>query len=307
MIELTTVTCDRADLVYLPVLDNAVKASKLRSTLGVFEKSKFLFNLPGQLLESINAGKYDQALRDYKKGLFLHRGGALMPGVKATTPDQIARQRRIFNKVWDSVEDVMRDMRRRLHVLLKDPNRSIEDQEKTLEMLIEIEGSDEPAWSYLDYQHEHIVDSVKSLYERASDAVKRAQREAASEPSSSSPYTDLLRRQLAQPTYAPNAVTRELTVVARRTNISDGYGEGVGCHPQAYQAAVGLHRSLPARLLEGREGVHGRKVSQARLVGSAACLPSPSTGLPTDGRGHHQVVHRHPRPVLCFIGRRCVV
>lgn len=209
-LQLTTVTCDRADLVYLPVLDNAVKASKLRSTLGVFEKSKFLFNLPGQLLESINAGKYDQALRDYKKGLFLHRGGALMPGVKATTPDQIARQRRIFNKVWDSVEDVMRDMRRRLHVLLKDPNRSIEDQEKTLEMLIEIEGSDEPAWSYLDYQHEHIVDSVKSLYERANDAVKRAQREAASEPSSSSPYTDLLRRQLVQPTYTPNSVTRKL-------------------------------------------------------------------------------------------------
>lgn len=197
-------------MVYLPVLDNAVKASKLRSTLGVFEKSKFLFNLPGQLLESINAGKYDQALRDYKKGLFLHRGGALMPGVKATTPDQIARQRRIFNKVWDSVEDVMRDLRRRLYVLLKDPSRSIEEQEKTLEMLIEIEGSDEPAWSFLDFQHDHILDSVKSIYERGDEAVKRAMREAAAEPSSSSPYTDLLRRQLAQPQYAPNTVTRKL-------------------------------------------------------------------------------------------------
>lgn len=45
----------RADQVFLPVLENAVKAQKLRSTLGVFEKSKFLFNLPGQLMESINA------------------------------------------------------------------------------------------------------------------------------------------------------------------------------------------------------------------------------------------------------------
>ena len=41
--------------MFLPVLENAVKAQKLRSTLGVFEKSKFLFNLPGQLMESINA------------------------------------------------------------------------------------------------------------------------------------------------------------------------------------------------------------------------------------------------------------
>ena len=47
------VTGHRADQVFLPVLENAVKAQKLRSTLGVFEKSKFLFNLPGQLMESI--------------------------------------------------------------------------------------------------------------------------------------------------------------------------------------------------------------------------------------------------------------
>jgi exocyst complex component 2 len=49
------VTGHRADQVFLPVLENAVKAQKLRSTLGVFEKSKFLFNLPGQLMDSIAA------------------------------------------------------------------------------------------------------------------------------------------------------------------------------------------------------------------------------------------------------------
>jgi exocyst complex component 2 len=49
------VAAHRSDQVFLPVLENAVKAAKLRSTLGVFEKSKFLFNLPGQLMENINA------------------------------------------------------------------------------------------------------------------------------------------------------------------------------------------------------------------------------------------------------------
>lgn len=126
-----------------------MKASKLRSTLGVFEKSKFLFNLPGQLLESINAvscrnahqadfqRKYDQALRDYKRGLFLRQArnqpGALMPGVPATTPDQIARQRRVFDKVWHSVEDVMRDMRNRLEEQIRDQARTVDEHEKTLE------------------------------------------------------------------------------------------------------------------------------------------------------------------------------
>ncbi len=135
--QLTTVATHRADQVFLPVLENSVKAAKLRSTLGVFDRSKFLFNLPGQLLESINAGRYDQALRDYKKGLHLHSArsqpGALIPGVPARTPDQIARQRRVFDKVWDSVESVMVDMSKRLDGMLKDPTRSVEEQEKTLE------------------------------------------------------------------------------------------------------------------------------------------------------------------------------
>ena len=50
-----TVSATKADQVFLPVLENASKAQKLRSTLGVFERSKFFFNLPGTLLESIEA------------------------------------------------------------------------------------------------------------------------------------------------------------------------------------------------------------------------------------------------------------
>ena len=45
----------KANQVFLPVLENASKASKLRTTLGVFERSKFFFNLPGFILESIEA------------------------------------------------------------------------------------------------------------------------------------------------------------------------------------------------------------------------------------------------------------
>jgi exocyst complex component 2 len=118
------------------VLENAVKAQKLRSTLGVFEKSKFLFNLPGSLLESIDQGKYDQAMRDYQKGLFLKNSksqGQLIPGVQATTAEQKAQQRRVFDKVWTSVEGIMRDMRRRLDEGLRDATRSTEEQERIIE------------------------------------------------------------------------------------------------------------------------------------------------------------------------------
>jgi hypothetical protein len=45
---------NRADQVFLPVLENSLKAQKLQSTLTVFEKSKFFFNLPGAILEFIS-------------------------------------------------------------------------------------------------------------------------------------------------------------------------------------------------------------------------------------------------------------
>lgn len=45
----------KANQVFLPVLENASKADKLRTTLGVFERSKFFFNLPSFIIESIEA------------------------------------------------------------------------------------------------------------------------------------------------------------------------------------------------------------------------------------------------------------
>ena len=59
--------------------------------------------------------------------------GQLIPGVQATTPEQKAQQRRVFDKVWKSVEGIMADMRRRLDEGLKDASRSTEEQERAIE------------------------------------------------------------------------------------------------------------------------------------------------------------------------------
>ncbi|KIR69024.1 exocyst protein [Cryptococcus bacillisporus CA1873] len=204
--EIFKVAAHRADQVFLPVLENAVKASKLRSTLGVFEKSKFLFNLPGQLLESINA--YELALRDYKKGLFLHntRSGQLIPGVNASRE----QQKKVFDKVWSSIEEIMSDMRAKLDSGLKEAARGVEEQERTIEILVELDQSDEPAWTYLDYQHAHILSTMKIIYEKAQESARTAEQECTREPSSSTAYLNLLTRQLSSPQYQLNSLAREL-------------------------------------------------------------------------------------------------
>jgi exocyst complex component 2 len=52
---MTLVAAQKADQVFLPVLENSLKAQKLRTTVGVFDRSRFFFNLPSSLMESIEA------------------------------------------------------------------------------------------------------------------------------------------------------------------------------------------------------------------------------------------------------------
>lgn len=49
------VTSHKAETLFLPLLSNALKAQKLKSTLGVFERSKFLFGLPRALRINVRA------------------------------------------------------------------------------------------------------------------------------------------------------------------------------------------------------------------------------------------------------------
>ncbi|KAG6848631.1 hypothetical protein H0H93_015369 [Arthromyces matolae] len=129
----------KANQVFLPVLENAAKAQRLRTTLGVFERSKFFFNLPSFIMESVEAGRYDVAMRDYKKGKMLleSRPGQLIPSATSkegqNTGSGHQQQRRILEKVWGSVEKAMGEMRNILVAQLQDPTRTLEEHEKTIE------------------------------------------------------------------------------------------------------------------------------------------------------------------------------
>jgi len=74
-------------------------------------------------------------MRDYKKGSFLNssKSAQLIPGLPANTPAQKAQHKRVFDKVWSSVERIMSEMRVKLDKAMKDHNRSAEEQEKTIE------------------------------------------------------------------------------------------------------------------------------------------------------------------------------
>ncbi|PWN37481.1 uncharacterized protein FA14DRAFT_14429 [Meira miltonrushii] len=181
----------KADQVFMPVLENNLKAVKLRSTLSVFERSRFFFNLPGSLGEAIEAGKYDQALRDYKRGKYLmeSRPGQLLTLTTSNSANlaglsdvnsnpanakQHAQQQRVFAKVWDAVEATMQDMRDRLLKQLQEPRRPVEEQEKTIEILQELDIGQDPVAVFLESQHMHIRNLMRKSFDTGIAKVEAA-------------------------------------------------------------------------------------------------------------------------------------
>ena len=82
-------------------------------------------------------GRYDAALRDYKKGKFLleTRPGQILPvgprDVQGSSAE--SQQKKILNKVWGTVEKVMGEMKNQLLAKLQEPTRGVDEQEKTIE------------------------------------------------------------------------------------------------------------------------------------------------------------------------------
>ncbi|KIP09756.1 hypothetical protein PHLGIDRAFT_126060 [Phlebiopsis gigantea 11061_1 CR5-6] len=192
----------KADQVFLPVLENSLKAQKLRTTLGVFDRSRFFFNLPSSLMESIEAARYEAALRDYKKGKFMmeSRPGQLLP-IGSTKDSQASlaaqqQQKRILDRVWSAVERVMAELRNQLQAKLQEPSRSVEEQEKTLEILMELSPNEEPVWTYFDAQHKYILDQMQEAYASAIAVVKTVHERSTEEASAKDFLTKAIASQL---------------------------------------------------------------------------------------------------------------
>ncbi|KAJ7755359.1 exocyst complex component sec5 [Mycena maculata] len=192
----------KADQVFLPVLENASKAHKLRTTLGIFERSKSFFNLPGFIIESIEAGRYEIAMRDYKKGknLLETRPGQLLPIGNAKDGETSAvaeqQQKRILDKVWGSVEKAMGEMRNVLLAQLQDPRRSVEEQEKTLEILLELQTTDDPVWTYFDSQHAYIIKQMNASYKTNVSSIRTILEKTEPDVATGDQLTSILTSQL---------------------------------------------------------------------------------------------------------------
>ncbi|KAJ1723720.1 Exocyst complex component S5 [Coemansia erecta] len=159
----------KADDIYNPIIDRRARAEKIRSTLSVVERYKFYFNLPSSLIDYTRKGKFDVAVREYKKGRQLLQAvtNGNIDGIDEVVADgsQSNALSKIFQYVWKEVQESVIELRNALFKHLSQPWRPYSEQENVIRYLLEIDpGERDPVGYYLEQQHTWIVEQMDTIY-----------------------------------------------------------------------------------------------------------------------------------------------
>ncbi|KAF8946736.1 hypothetical protein BGZ46_005708, partial [Entomortierella lignicola] len=158
-----------------PVLERREKVEKLRSTVGLLEPYRLFFNLPHTLQESIKQGKYQQAARDYNKGKVLLAqafpsnsgpSGSDNASINSrASSNLIETKRKVFDRVWSEVERIVARLRADLESQLEEPWRGMEEHERNIKLLFELDATTDPVWHCLSSQYRWIKKIMAESYD----------------------------------------------------------------------------------------------------------------------------------------------
>ncbi|KAF9196619.1 hypothetical protein BGZ49_002738, partial [Haplosporangium sp. Z 27] len=165
----------KAHEVINPVLERREKVEKLRSTVGLLEPYRLFFNLPHTLQESIKQGKYQQAARDYNKGKVLLAqafpsnsgpSGSDNASINSrASSNLIETKRKVFDRVWSEVERIVARLRADLESQLEEPWRGMEEHERNIKLLFELDATTDPVWHCLSSQYRWIKKIMAESYD----------------------------------------------------------------------------------------------------------------------------------------------
>ncbi|KAF9931299.1 hypothetical protein BGZ65_004944 [Modicella reniformis] len=139
----------KAHEVINPLLERREKIEKLRSTVGLLEPYRLFFNLPNTLQESIKQGKYQQAARDYNKGKVL-----LAQAFPTSTPSGLSN---------DNASSSLIETKRKSQ--LEEPWRGMEEHERNIRLLFELDTTTDPVWHCLSSQFRWIKKIMAESYD----------------------------------------------------------------------------------------------------------------------------------------------
>ncbi|ORX89253.1 hypothetical protein K493DRAFT_267300 [Basidiobolus meristosporus CBS 931.73] len=163
-------TTAKAHEAFGPIMSRIQKGLTIRSTLTAIDRYRLLFNLPCSLLESIEEKKFEVAVHDYKRGKVAMQSftNAVFNPEKqedSSAEFENASIKRLLDKVWKEVEEIVMHLRTNLFKQLGDTSVPMEAQEKNIIYLLELDSKIDPVWFYLESQFKYIVQSLNSTFE----------------------------------------------------------------------------------------------------------------------------------------------
>ncbi|PVU92929.1 hypothetical protein BB561_003534 [Smittium simulii] len=155
----------KADEIYNPIIHRRSKAEQIRSTLSVIGRYRFFFNLPYVLIENSRLGKFDSAVREYRKGLAFYNQLKQLGRTSNYDSDQATPLDHIVDKIWKEVQSSITELKSALFRHLAQSYRPLDTQEAVIRHLYDLGSSLEhdPVAFYLKRQHEWILDQLEEV------------------------------------------------------------------------------------------------------------------------------------------------
>lgn len=147
------------------VLSRREKADKSRAALSVLNRYKFLFCLPTNIEKNASKNEFDIIVNDYARAKNLYG--------KSEVP--------LIQKVLAEVDEIILEIRRKLHKKIQEMPQGVEQQKKFVKSLINLEIQQvgtvqaeklkiaDPAWDAIESRARYIEETFKRTYEEFQD------------------------------------------------------------------------------------------------------------------------------------------
>ncbi|KAK9447705.1 exocyst complex component Sec5-domain-containing protein [Limtongia smithiae] len=183
-----------------PIMDNKVKGDRLKATLSLIEKHRYLFDLPATLKDSIRRGDNDSLVRDYRRGRALTEEIRTLPS-SAELTDYYVQQRRVIERIWEEVESVVEDYKREVWRRL---SKSAPDENflSYISLLLELGVEDNPIWIWLRSQVDTLTSRIDEAFSQLNTCLLVLRQDLADTPhpitgKSSAAFLKVLRTQIS--------------------------------------------------------------------------------------------------------------
>ncbi|KAK7203423.1 exocyst complex component Sec5-domain-containing protein [Myxozyma melibiosi] len=154
---------ERAVWIMKPIVDSKVASDRLKATLSLIDRHRYLFDLPASLQNSISTGDSDLVVRDYRRGRALTEEIRTLPHSSELT-DYYVQQRRVIERIWGEVEIVIEDYKSDVWQKLIGATADDSSYLSYITILLEIGVEDNPILVWLGEQIKNLKKRMKDTF-----------------------------------------------------------------------------------------------------------------------------------------------